>query len=543
MKTSLLFTILISLFTAGASYAGNVKLNKPVVAEGTTLASYGTYTVSTAEGNDFIEVSGENTLGAKLQDGTTLKIAKASVNELKSVDRWQKWLISRQANGYFTIINLNSGKYITAPAGSKSKGTLYQKRANNSDAQYWSITKVKGGYYKITNKGNGLAISNSSLSKDSILTQQAYTNSGSQHWVLNAINADSYRDDAVVGFFQRTVGSDAFDEGSSIPLYHGANKGKVLWVTGDTFYNQVDSKGEFGCNLYFPYHNSALLQPADHSWDPAKTNNVISSDGVQIFHPAEPKNLFWPGAGIEIGDKIYVHNIEVITGTLNTVNQYLGVITETGNNVIPPVKVVAVPGMTGQTDIVYTVGMVNPGDGYIYAYGIGGPMSANVYVARFTVATPTKWSFWDGKDWLDKPSAAATAAVAKTTNNNIAVGYVNGKFLLVTMDFGFTCDVITRNMYSATSTSPTGPFINKTTIYTLPDYKQGHAPVYYNPTIHAEFNNGRNELLIAYCINFYNRNDAKNTACLTPCSNPDGTEDPSDYQIKGIRVPFSLIGL
>ncbi|WP_183575057.1 RICIN domain-containing protein [Mucilaginibacter sp. X5P1] len=542
MKTSLFFALLISVF-ATATYAGNTKMSvhthNPATNEVSLGNNYGTYTISTAEGNDFIEVSGENMLGDKLKDGTLLKTAKPSINDLKSTDRWQKWLISKQANGYFTIMNLNSGKYITASAGK----SITQARANQTDAQYWQIIKTQGNYYKVINKGNGLVISNNSLPKDSALTQSAYTNSASQHWKLNAIEADSYRDDAVVGFFQRNSGSSAFDEGSSIPLYYNLNKGKVLWVTGDTFYNQVDAKGEFGCNLFFPYHNSALLQPADHSWDPEKTKNLISSDGPQIFHPADPKNLFWPGAGIEVGNRIYVHNIEVITGTLNTVNQYLGVIAETGTNNISPVKVVAVPGMTGQTAIVYTVGMVNPGDGYMYAYGIGGFMSASVYVARFTAAAPTKWSFWDGKYWADKPSVAAKAAVAKATTNNIAVGYVNGKFLLVDMDFGFTCDVTTRNMYSSVSASPIGPFINKKTIYTLPDYKQGHAPVYYNPTIHAEFKNGHNELLIAYCINFYNRNDAKNTTCLTPCSNADGSEDPNDYRIKGIRVPYSLIGL
>ncbi|SDS14360.1 Ricin-type beta-trefoil lectin domain-like [Mucilaginibacter mallensis] len=542
MKTSLFFALLISLF-ATATYAGNTKMSAhthKLAANEVSLANnYDTYTISTAEGNNFIEVSGETMLGDKLKDGTLLKTAKPSINDLKSTDRWQKWLISKQANGYFTIMNLNSGKYITASAGK----SITQARANQTDAQYWQIIKTQGNYYKVINKGNGLVISNNSLPKDSALTQSAYTNSASQHWKLNAIEADSYRDDAVVGFFQRNLGSSAFDEGSSIPLYYSLNKGKVLWVTGDTFYNQVDAKGEFGCNLYFPYHNSALLQPADHSWDPEKTKNLISSDGPQIFHPADPKNLFWPGAGIEVGNKIYVHNIEVITGTLNTVNQYLGVITETGTNNISPVKVVAVPGMTGQTAIVYTVGMVNPGDGFIYAYGIGGYMAASVFVARFEPAAPTKWSFWDGKYWAAKPSVAAKAVVAKATTNNIAVGYVNGKFLLIDMDFGFTCDVTTRNMYSSVSANPTGPFINKKAIYTLPDYKQGHAPVYYNPTIHAEFKNGHNELLIAYCINFYNRNDAKNTTCLTPCSNPDGSEDPNDYRIKGIRVPYSLIGL
>ena len=316
-----------------------------------------------------------------------------------------------------------------------------------------------------------------------------------------------------------------------------------MWLTGDTFYNQVDQKGEFACNLIFPYHNAALIQPANHSWDPAKTVNITSPDGVQIFHTNNPKNLLWPGVGIEIGNHVYVHCIEVITGTLNTVNQYLAEVTETDGITVPAVKLISIPNVTGQTKLLYSIGMINPGDGYIYAYGMGGYFSASVYVARFPVSQPTKWTFWNGKIWASKPTDKPAAVIGKGPINNNTVGYVNGKYVLVTMDYGFTCDVSTRNMYTAVSKSPTGPFINKKTVYVLPDYKQGHAPAYYNPTIHAEFNNGHKELLVGYCINFYNRNDKENTTCLTPCSNPDGSEDPNDYRPKGVRIPFSLIGL
>jgi hypothetical protein len=317
----------------------------------------------------------------------------------------------------------------------------------------------------------------------------------------------------------------------------------VLWLTGDTFYDQVDEKGEFACNLIFPYHNAALIQPADHSWDPAKTVNITSPDGVQIFHTDNPKNLLWPNVGIEIGNHVYVHCYEVITGTLNTINQWLYDITETGTTTIPKVEKIAVPNVTGQTKLQYAIGMVKPGDGYVYAYGMGGYFNSNVYVARFPTDQPTHWVFWDGKSWASTPTDAPGAVVGKGPINNNTVGYVNGKYVLITMDYGFTCDVRTRNMYAAVSASPTGPFTNKRLVYVLPDYKQGHAPVYYNPTIHAEFDNGHKELLVNYCINFYNKNNSANTTCLTPCSNPDGSEDPNDYRIKGVRIPFSLIGL
>ncbi len=566
MKKNLLsFSIaLILLLTFGFK---NIRAYKHVENTAPTeLREYGTYTIAATD-KRLIEVSGEVMQGDKLKDGAKIVTSQLKMNK---IERWQKWLISKQANGYYTIMNLYSGKYLGADPYNYNIGPNIpsQSRGYDNDYKYWEFELISGRGYIIKNKINGLLLTRIKrtiiapvtgkdiktgrmvtaipFDEDYVVLEKKgnnYNNTETQLWDLNNVASDSYRDDAVVGFFQRTTGSTAFDEGASIPLSYGPNKNKVIWLTGDTFYNQIDEKGEFACNLIFPYHNAALLQPADHSWDPTKTANITSPDGVQIFHTDNPKNLLWPGVGIEIGNHVYVHCIEVITGTLNTVNQYLADVTETGTTSVPPVKLISVPNVSGQTKLIYSLGMVNPGDGFIYTYGTGGYFGASVYVARFPVTHPTQWTFWDGKTWASKPTDAPAAVIGKGPVNNNTVGYVNGKYVLITMDYGFTCDVPTRNMYAAVSTSPTGPFINKRIVYVLPDYKQGHAPSYYNPTIHAEFNNGHNELLVNYCINFYNTNDRANTTCLTPCSNPDGSEDPNDYRPKGVRIPFSLIGL
>lgn len=547
---SCLFVIALPLFIAGCNKKQTTDTTTPPVKTGpdTTTApslatTYTTYTLSCANGGNFLEVSGAIDQGTKLQDGTSLDQASTSTSPQGAVNRWQEWLISKQSNGYFTIMNLYSGKYLDVPAGVTTTGTtLDQLRANNGDSQYWSINQAGTGTYKIVNKANGLAITAASAGNGAAITQAAYTGSTSQQWKLNPLIADSYRDDAVVGFFQRTTGSDAFDGGASVPLTYGTNNGKVFWQTNDTFYSQVVNN-EFSCGLIFRYHNSGMIQPANHSWDPAQTVNLISPDGPQIFHDANNANLLWPGAGIEVGGHIYVHNIEVIAGTLNTINQYLYDITETDGTSIPAVQQMVIPGMSGQTAITYSIGMVKPGDGFVYAYGTGGFLGANVYVARFPESNPASWTFWDGTTWAATPTTAQAAVVTNGPINNNTVGYANGKYVLIAMDFGFSCDQAGRNIYAATSSSPTGPFTQKQVVYTLPDYKQGHAPVYYNPTIHAEFDNGHKELLVDYCVNFYSKNDGTGANCLTPCSNPDGSEDPNDYRPKGVRIPFSLISL
>jgi hypothetical protein len=406
------------------------------------------------------------------------------------------------------------------------------------------VTAV-GTNYKITNKANGLAITNhgNSTSNGTVVTQETYTGANDQLWTLNAMTSDSYRDDAVVGFFQRTSGSEAFDGGASVPLTWSSNNGKVFWVTNDVFYNQLNGSNELNCGQIFNYHNSGLVQPASHSWTPSSTVNVTSPAGVQIFNSSVSGDLFWPGAGIEVGQNVYVHNIEVPVGSLSADAQYLCQITESTTTSIPTVTNLTVPNMSNQTVITYSIGMVKPGDGYVYAYGQGGFLGASIFVARFPTGSPTAWTFWNGTSWASTPSTASAAVIATGPCNNNTMAYVNGKYVLITMDFGFACDETSRNMYASTATSPTGPFTTATTVYSLADYKQGHEPVFYNPTIHAEFTNGHNELLVDYCVNFYAKNDGSGTNCLAPCSNPDGSEDPNDYRPKGVRIPYSLIGL
>jgi len=548
MTTKLLLRsfLIVLLFAAGCQKTQSAKTTPPITPTPPTssISSYGTFSIQNASSGDYAEVSGVTDLGTKLLNGTALQQNALSVSNSKT-NRWQEWQFNLQSNGYYTIMNLNSGKYMDVPDSTTTSGTtLDQYSATGTSAQYWAVTAV-GLYYKITNKGNGLALTNHAASNaaGTPLTQETYTGNKDQLWTLNALASDSYRDDAVVGFFQRTSGSEAFDGGASVPLTWSSNAGKVFWETNDVFYNQLNSEGTFACGQIFNYHNSGMIQPATHSWNPALTTNVISPDGVQIFTSPVQGDLMWPGAGTEVGNQIYMNNIEVPVGSLSADNQFLCDITESASTSIPEVTNLTVPGMSGQTNIIYSLGMVQPGDGYVYAYGTGGFIGADVFVARFATGSPTAWTFWDGSTWASAPSTASAAVVASGPCNNNTVGYVNGKYVLITMDFGFSCDQSSRNMYASTATSPTGPFTTAQTVYTLADYKQGHEPVFYNPTIHAEFNNGHNELLVDYCVNFYSKNDGTSNVCLAPCSNPDGTEDPNDYRPKGVRIPFSLIGL
>src|ERR1700761_9395399 len=97
----------------------------------TSLATtYGAYALIGIANNKAIEVSGVNTNGDKVKDSTTLQQDELLMTG-NNASRWQEWQFSKQSNGYFTIMNLNSGKYMDAP-GSTAAGVLFQLRANGT---------------------------------------------------------------------------------------------------------------------------------------------------------------------------------------------------------------------------------------------------------------------------------------------------------------------------------------------------------------------------------------------------------------------------
>ncbi|RYD88201.1 MAG: DUF4185 domain-containing protein, partial [Sphingobacteriales bacterium] len=185
----------------------------------------------------------------------------------------------------------------------------------------------------------------------------------------------------------------------------------------------------------------------------------------------------------------------------------------------------------------YMHGMVKHTDGYVYVYGAGGGFGAgDIYVARFLQSSPTTWTFWNGSSWAVSPTTAAGAAIITGMPwGGFWVEKVNGKFVIASMDFGFGCDIAQRDVYTRFSTDPKSGWSVQKKVYSLPDYKQGHTPVYYAPAIHPQFSSN-NEMVFTYCVNFYD-------SCLTACSNPDGTMDPNDYRAKAVRIPYALIGI
>ncbi len=536
-RTCLTFSLAAALSTAAFLQSCNQmeEAAKPVAPAGeelkTAASDHGTYQLVSALGGKTAEIANfALTDSVKMHLGTYTGAAH------------QLWRVQKQGTA-FKIMNTGSGKYAQSALISGTQ-QLIQNFLITGNTQLWNIASAGNGYYKITNKANGLALTNADTGNVTLAT---YANNNTQWWSFTQLEDKAYRDDQVVNFFHRKHGSISFDQGNSIPLSYGPNAGKVLWIAEDTYTEKLlKPNGKFNCPQFFDIHNSALLQPASHSWNEAETQNVISHNSIYdyefIASPGEHNSSFtWPGVGIEIGNHVYMYAYEgpksngfdksVIYDFTENATGGL----DWGTGVRHEVA-----GVSDQTKISYSVGMVKPGDGYVYAYGAKTIfLFKNIFVARFAESDPFTWTFWNGSTWAAAPVFTSVAAIHfighdDGTLANTAVSYVNGKYVMMQMDLGYFCDNTPHSIYTSTASSVTGPFTDKVEVFSIEDRLNGHLCNYYTPCIHPQFDNGQDELLLTYCLNY--------TACsVSTCTN--GYLDPNYYQVKAIRVPYARIGL
>ncbi|MBC9796417.1 RICIN domain-containing protein [Sinomicrobium weinanense] len=528
-------------------------------------SAYGCFSIVNVASGKVLEVRGDDDLMSARANPKNVQ-QYTSFDMGTGTSQNQKWYLIQQDTGAITastpfkIMNVANGLYLEAPDG--NEGTqLFTDHANDFPSQIWYMHKVgnTNNYYIQNLNGFVLTNNDGSTADGAAITQASLVNKKSQYWNFSSITAEAYRDDQVVQFFRRSSGSIAFDQGSSIPLSYGANNGKVLWIGEDTYTSNIgtwDPVTEtypcYGGNQIqlFDIRNSALLQPSTTNWDPSQTSNITTNNSTytyEILASPDPNDhggtYTWPGVGVEIDNHVYMYAHEG-GGSYNKTVIYDFTENTAGLDWGTAIRH-TVTGLSDQTDIGYSLGFVKPGDGYVYPYGnltdaFGGKY---LHVARFATDTPFTWQFWDGTNWVATPSTASIAQLGldgnttKSLKANSSVTYVNGKYVLVEMDFGYLCpsDSEPHNIYVSTSTSPTGPFTARKKIYAIQDKINGALVNHYVVNAHPVFDNGRNELLVTYCINFTGCSD------VSPCTN--NRTDPYYYQLKAVRIPYTTAGI
>jgi len=342
----------------------------------------------------------------------------------------------------------------------------------------------------------------------------------------NANSPTAYKDQEFTEFFRRTSGWTSGDGALSVPL----SDGQVLWLFGDSHIDDFDPKTKTTPCL-FQVRNAGLVQNSND----LKTARTMIAAGpgsrTWFKNSTNANEWFWPVNGFQQGKSVYVYLAALektgkggMWGFAAQTHDYFAKIEFPQ---LTRISYVALPSFNG---IGFGQGFVQDEE-FTYAYGGKRDGTASdVFVARFKSTNPERdWTFWDGNHWGANVTNAAS--IARGTSTSVHICKAQDMFLLTTTAFSIACDQ-GKDIYMATSKSPTGPFSPLKTIYKLDDIYEGHYPFFYIAVAHPEFINDKNEILVTYSINGYE-------PCVSACVK--GRAIPDHYRPKAIRVPLEEI--
>jgi hypothetical protein len=336
----------------------------------------------------------------------------------------------------------------------------------------------------------------------------------------------AYKDREFTEFFRRTSGWTSGDGALSVPL----SDGRVLWLFGDSHIDDYDSKTKTTPCL-FQVRNVGLIQDTNN---PGGAETLIGpGPGSRTWfkNSTNAGEWFWPVCGFQEGKSVYVYLAALektgkggMWGFKAREHDYLAKLE------YPDLSSIAYQPLPDFNGITFGQGFVKDGED-IFAFGIKRHGTASdVFVAKFKAVLPeSEWNFWDGQHWTG--NVTNVTPVSHGTSTSVHICKVKDLFLLTTTAFSVACDQ-GKEIYMATSRSPTGPFSPLKTIYKLDDLYEGHYPFFYMAIAHPEFINEKNEILVTYSINGYE-------PCVSACVK--GRAIPDHYRPKAIRVPLDDI--
>lgn len=103
-------------------------------------------------------------IATKLDTNYVLDIVGADTAEGANLQLWERnsqyaqlFELRKNGNGYYQIININSGKALAAENGGTVEHTnVCQESIGASNSQYWKLVDAGNGYYYIIEKNSGL---------------------------------------------------------------------------------------------------------------------------------------------------------------------------------------------------------------------------------------------------------------------------------------------------------------------------------------------------------------------------------------------------
>ncbi|MFT3903006.1 MAG: DUF5005 domain-containing protein [Niabella sp.] len=268
--------------------------------------------------------------------------------------------------------------------------------------------------------------------------------------------------------------------------------GTLLWTFQDSFFGEVTADRARIDNVFV--RNSAILQK-DISLEsflqlnPGQENQ--SQTWIKYGNSPEDQDWYWPGSG-----QVYNNELQVLLGHIRKTGDGEWDFEHKSTDVaifdLPSMQlreIIKDKDVTGN----YDAGSIKAPDGYTYMYSnenLG--FTSFLYVAR--VANHDlkgTWEYYGENGWGTTPAKYSVCSDITQPN----VFYQDGKYYLVSQQIIFGQDI-----YIFESNTPVGPWVNKRTLYHIPEKYDGKNIRTYNAFVHHALSQ-QGELVISYNIN------------------------------------------
>jgi len=346
----------------------------------------------------------------------------------------------------------------------------------------------------------------------------------------------SYLDSTFTSYFRRTHAWTGGDATMSVALPDG----RTMWLFGDSYIDHYDSTDNT-LPCLFQVRNCFTVQDAT---DLNQMTTYIDSTKTGINQTYFKINkvgntVYWPDHGFVKDDTVFVFLGKFNGTTLAFLSQNVAKV------LLPSFKLLSITPLPSMNGLEMGKAVIyDAASDYYYIYGHKlNWIVYEPYVARtkFKDLVSGNWEFYTGSGWSTNPSLAKKIS-DDAVSPSFSVIKVKNRYCLITQENGYLTCGLGRNIYSYSSSSPTGKFKTQRLLYTVEDQINGHYLLTYNAFSHPEFN-ANNELLISY-----NVNDLVDTiqpnVCPSQCKNPFTDRFNADsYRPKFIRVPFSVLGI
>jgi hypothetical protein len=277
-----------------------------------------------------------------------------------------------------------------------------------------------------------------------------------------------------------------------------------LIAYSDTFLGPVNPDGTRDATVPF-IHNSMIVQATDGSM--TTITGGTPTNPTSIISPSDPTDWYWANAA------------QVANGTLNII--YLE-FHQTGSGIfdfqwvrnvlarfsLPGLQLIDITQLpSAVANLEWNAWLMTVGS-YTYIYGVEDLGSTKyMHIARVS-GTDLRgtWQYWTGSRW--STSESASARVSSDAGNNYSITLINGLYTLITQDQSVP---FSNQIVAYFSCSPTGPFTNRTVVYTVPEvgpygtYANSNV-IYYNPHEHPELRSG-NQIVLSYDVNSLDSTD------------------------------------